>query len=118
MAQVIHWVPMKAGAAVGGRKIVHLTGNNQVAQAVAATQDQIGISGRESVAKDGTVEVAISGIAEVILGGTVAAGNYVAADANGDAVAASTAKDEVVGFCVVGGADGDIGEVLIAPHTI
>jgi len=117
MAQVTHWAPMKAGAAIGARKICQITGNNQAAQAVAASLDLVGVSGSRAVAANDTVEVALSGIAEVELGGNVAAGAWVTADANGDAVATTGDDAGVVGICIVGGADGDIGEVLIAPGT-
>lgn len=115
--QVIHWVPLKAGAAIGARKIVQVSGNREVAPAVAASLDLIGVSGSRAVKENETVEVAISGIAEVVLGGNVAAGTWVTSDANGDAVATTADDAGVLGICINGGADNDIGEVLIAPGT-
>ena len=118
MGQVTHWAPMKAGAAIGARKIVQMTDNNQAAQAIAASDDLVGVSGSRAVAANETVEVAVSGIAEVTLGGNVSAGALVKADASGDAVATTTPGERIVGICIVGGADNDIGEVLLAPGSV
>ena len=118
MQQVIHWAPFKAGAAIGARKIVQIASDGDAEQAVAATSAMVGVSGSRNVASGETVEVAISGIVEVKLGGTVDEGNWVKADANGDAIAVSADRQGTLGICVVGGVDNDIGSVLIAPgHT-
>jgi len=116
MQQVTHWAPFKAGAAIGARKIVQITSDGDAEQATANTKGLIGVSGSRAVAKDGTVEVAISGIAEVQLGGSVEEGAFIKADGSGDAVTAS-AGNGIVGICVVGGVDGDIGSVLLAPGS-
>lgn len=118
MQQVTHWASFAAGAAIAARKIVHIASDGDAEQAVAATSALIGVSGSRAVPSGETVEVAIAGIAEVKLGGTVDEGNWVKADASGDGIAAGTDKQGTVGICVVGGVDGDIGSVLIAPGFV
>lgn len=118
MAQVTHWAPFKAGAAIGARKICQIAADGDAVQAVAATKGLVGVSGSRGVANGETVEVAVTGIAEVVLGGTVEEGAFVTADANGDAVATTTASDGIVGICVKGGVDNDIGEVLLAQGSV
>lgn len=59
----------------------------------------------------------IAGIAEVLLGGTVAPKDYVKVDATGKAVTASGAEvaaGKAVGQCVVGGDSGETGAILLA----
>jgi hypothetical protein len=56
------------------------------------------------------------GIAQVELGGTVAAGGKVTTDVNGKAVAAATGN-VVLGTCIVGGASGAIGAILLTPNV-
>lgn len=116
--QVTHWAPFKAGAAIGARKIVHIAADADAEQAVAATKGLVGLSGSRAVKSGETVEVAISGIAEFICGATVEEGAFVTSDANGDGIATTTAGDGIVGICVVGGVDGDIGEVLLAQGSV
>ena len=118
MQQVTHWAPFKAGAAIGARKICQIAADGDAQQAVAATKGLVGVSGSRAVANEETVEIAIAGIAEVELGGTVEEGAFVTSNANGDAVATTTAGDGIVGICVVGGADGDIGSVLLAQGSV
>ena len=118
MQQVTHWASFKAGAAIGARKIVQIASDGDAEPAVAATTAMVGVSGSRAVKAGETVEVAIAGIAEVKFGAAVDEGNWVKADANGDAIPVSADRQGTVGICVVGGADNDIGSVLIAPgHT-
>jgi len=58
-------------------------------------------------------QVAISGVAKVLLGGTVAAGDEVTSDATGRAVVATTG-DVILGVCTIGGAVTEIGSVQLA----
>lgn len=55
--------------------------------------------------------VMTSGVSFIILGGTVAAGDAVSTDAAGKAVKA--ADGAVLGVCLVGGAAGEIGSILL-----
>lgn len=55
--------------------------------------------------------VMTSGVSFIMLGGTVAAGDAVSTDAAGKAVKASSGA--VVGVCLVGGAAGEIGSILL-----
>jgi hypothetical protein len=61
--------------------------------------------------KEATIQIA--GVSKMILAGTVAAGDWVKVDAAGKAVATAVAGDEVVGICLVGGAVGNTGSVLL-----
>lgn len=118
MQQVTHHAPFKAGGAIGAHKIVHVAADGDVEQAVAASTGLIGVTGREATAANDTVEVAVAGIAEVKLGAAVNPGSLVKADANGEAIATSTAGHGIVGICVRGGADGDIGSVLLSQGSV
>lgn len=59
--------------------------------------------------------VAIDGKTKILLGGTVAAGAEVAADANGAAVTAATGNI-ILGTCTEGGAVGEIGSMIFQPR--
>ena len=114
MSQVTHWVPRRATAAIAAHRIVDAAG------AVAATTAAgvIGVSGSRAVASGETVEVAIAGIAPVEYGANVDAGDMLRADGTGKAVGTTTAGHRIVGIAMVGGVDGDIGEVLVAPGSV
>lgn len=57
--------------------------------------------------------VRILGISKVIAGGTVAVGDWLTSDANGKAVATTTAGDYVIGRSLNAGSSGDIISVLM-----
>lgn len=111
-----------AGGAIPARIIVkpHSTAGEVVAGA-AATDKLIGISTEVAAASGDRVDVFLSGIADVIYGGNVAAGDLVTADASGYAVAAAPAagvNNRVIGTAMVTGVSGDIGAVLICPGSV
>lgn len=119
MSQVTHWTPLKAQADISARRIVEVIGADDAAQQAAANNDAlVGVSGSRAVETDETVEVAISGIAEVEYGANVTRGALLTSDASGKAVATSTAGHRVVGIAMWSGADGDIGRVLISPGSV
>lgn len=60
---------------------------------------------------DEPCNVMTEGVSFIILGGTVAAGAQVEADANGAAVTLSTGV--AAGLCLVGGASGAVGSILL-----
>lgn len=78
--------------------------------AVGVLQDDPRAAGRPAV-------IAISGVVKVRAGGTIAAGAAVASDADGDAIAATTAGHIVLGTAIVGGASGEIISVLFQPRN-
>lgn len=67
----------------------------------------------ESVAGD-SVDICESGIAEVLCGGAIAAGDIVGADATGRAVKVTSGV--ALGIALTAGTEGDIAEVRIVPH--
>jgi hypothetical protein len=111
-----------AGGAIPARIIVKADSTaGQVVAADAATDKLIGISADVAAASTDRVDVFVSGIAEVIYGGNVAAGDLVTADASGYAVAAApaaTVNNRVIGTAMVAGVSGDIGSVLICPGSL
>jgi hypothetical protein len=62
--------------------------------------------------------VALSGITKVKIGGTVAAGDSLAATTAGVAIATTTDGNRAAGIALEGGASGDIIEMLVAPHFV
>lgn len=122
MSQVTHWTPRKASAAIGAFLIVAGTGTHtadgSVVQANADTSKALGVSGSRAVVADETVEIAITGIADVKYGGNVAVGDLLTSDSDGKAVATTTAGKRVVGIAMAAGVDDDIGEVLLAPGSV
>ena len=85
---------------------IALTGDGLAADGVL--QDAPGAADRAGC-------VAIGGITKVLLGGTVAKGAQVASDANGKAVTSAT-SDIILGRCVEGGDDGQIGSIIFQPR--
>lgn len=107
-----------AGAAVAARRIVKFNGTaNTVVQAAAAADKVIGVSDLGADAAGETMDVILTDIALVEYGGTVAAGDLLAADAAGKAVVAADGN-RTIGVAMVAGVSGDIGSVRIAPGTV
>ena len=66
------------------------------------------------------IDVILSGIAEVAIGGTVAAGEPLQAGPQGDAVKFAAPQDSdirAIGLALAAGVAGDIGQVLVAPFV-
>lgn len=103
------------GAAIGGNRIVKFdAADGTVILATAATEGFVGIADDNgAAATDDTVDVVMEGIAEVKLGGTVTRGAWLTSDANGAAIATTTAGNEVIGRALESGVSGDIRPVLI-----
>lgn len=59
----------------------------------------------------------VRGVTKVLLGGTVAAGDRVTSNSDGAAVTESTGDNLTHGICLVGGASGEIGTILLQPLT-
>lgn len=58
-------------------------------------------------------DVVLSGIAEVEYGGEVTRGAWLTADADGKAIATTTAGHNVIGRALISGVAGDIGSVFL-----
>jgi len=99
-----------AGAAIDKNKIVMFgSDDDSVIHATAATDRPVGVS-LAAAASGARVDVALQGVAEVKLGGTIARGGDVTSGAAGvgvDLVAAATIKSSI-GRAMAGGDSGDI----------
>ena len=111
---------MTAEAAVESNRIVkHGAADTGAIQATAASSKMFGVSNQYGAAASGDdLDVVVSGIAEVELGGTVAAGDLLTSDAVGKAIATTTAGNRIVGVAMTGGVNGDIQSVLINPGSV
>lgn len=102
-------------ADIAGYRVVKFgTTDALVAQASAAADNTIGVSNMIGAvaADDDTVDIVMSGIAEIEYGGTITRGAKLTCDANGKAIAAAT-TNSVIGIAMVSGVAGDIGSLLI-----
>ena len=115
----------KAEAAIHARRIVKLGASNgdalcaNVASATTIAARPIGVAAELDVPEGVTVDVHLAGIADCIAGAAVTRGSSVKADAQGRAIATTTAADFVVGIALAEAtAAGDIIPVLIAPQRI
>ncbi|MDO5625017.1 MAG: DUF2190 family protein [Pseudomonadota bacterium] len=105
----------RAQGAVAKRRLVALAAATGLAvQASAATDAIAGVSTDIDSPDGRPCDVIRSGIAPVVYGNTVTAGQPITSDAQGKAIAA-TAGQRIVGFAEVSGVAGDIGAVHIAP---
>lgn len=102
-----------ATTAVGQYLLVRATSGG-AGLATAATDPLIGVCDSPKGAAQGeAMDVVLSDIAQVRYGGTVAAGDLLTSDAQGRAIATTTAGQRVVGIALVAGAVDDIGSVLL-----
>lgn len=105
-----------AGGTVNECRIVKWGASDREAiQATAASEKFAGVAGlpkgTTAVAGD-SMDVIKSGVADVTYGGTVAAGDFLTADAQGRAVVAAVG-DFIIGVAQVSGVVGDLGGVQI-----
>lgn len=111
-----------AEAAISPYRIVKFgAADGQVLQAAAATDLLVGVCESVGPAINERCDVVKSGIADVELGGTVARGGPITADATGKGVAAAPGAGlnvRIIGFAEVSGVAGDIVPVLIAPGVM
>src|SRR5690349_13265873 len=107
-----------AGGAITKRRICKVGAADGAAlQSSAATDFHIGVALDISAASGERLDVVMANaIAEVDFGGTIARGASVTSDASGKAVTATTGQ-RAVGWAEVSGVSGDVGTVIIQPHT-
>lgn len=111
----------EASAAILAFRIVRfsdVSASAKIATGAAATQPLIGTTGQLGGDIGDMVDVTLSGLGDVQLGGTVTAGAYLTSDANGKAVAATTAGQRIVGQAHAPGVADDIIPYLCAPGTL
>jgi hypothetical protein len=95
-------------------RFVKVVGAHQVGLCTAATNEQcIGVMQNKPQVVGQAVTVAIHGISMVQAGGTIAAGNIVKSDANGQAVAGTLGTDNPLGIAIGSAASGQLVPVLL-----
>jgi len=95
--------------------------DDTLSQATASTEEIVGVFQHTTSAVGDEVRVMLDGISRVVLGGTVARGNYLTSDANGKAVAAAPGAGVnayVIGQALASGVAGDIIPVHIEKTRI
>lgn len=111
-----------AEAAVTKRRIVKLgTADGKVLQGAAATDAIFGVSTEIDAAINERCDVHLAGMVEVEVGGTIARGDPITADANGKAVKAVPAtgvNNRIVGWADVAAVSGDVFDMLLAQGQI
>jgi hypothetical protein len=111
-----------ADAAIGKYRIVKFgAADGGVAQAAAATDLLIGVTGRVAPVLGERVDVSRSGILEVEYGGAVTRGDLLTSDASGRAIVAAPAAGanvRTIGVAEVSGVLGDIGSLLVVPGVM
>jgi len=90
---------------------------NEVVKATAPTDPLIGAINILGGQPGMTCEVARVGVSEVQLGGTVAAGDPITSDVNGQGVLA-VAGDRIIGFAETAGPAGAVIPYIIAPGQL
>ena len=95
-------------------KIMSVNSSGQAARA-NATDLPIGVLLNKPSVAGQAATIAWSGVAKVVAGGAITAGARVKADANGAAIAATTAAQPVLGIALATAASGDVIPVLVNP---
>lgn len=106
-----------SGAFVKRRLVVHGASDGLAAQAVGGSALLIGVTTDVGASEGDHVDVIRSGLAPVVYGGAVAAGDPLTSDATGAAVPAE-AGDFFIGYAEVAGSAEEIGSVWIAPGQL
>jgi hypothetical protein len=110
-----------AEAGIAAFTIVKVGANDLGAlQAAAATDKIIGVTTEIAAVTSEPVDVVFAGIAYVKLGGTVARGDILTSDTNGNAITAAPAagtNNRTIGIARVSGVVGDVAEVMLALGT-
>jgi hypothetical protein len=108
----------KAQAAIAACTIaVFGAADGQVLAAAAATDKLMGVTTDIAAALGERCDVILGGAADVLYGGAVTRGDPLTADASGRAVTAAPAAGSnvrIIGFAMVSGVLGDIGQVEIS----
>lgn len=112
-----------AGGAIGENRIVRPGATvGQMVVASAASDKLMGVCCQPGGAASGErVDVALGGLPLLVLGGTVAAGDPITADANGAGVIANPAagtNNRIIGFAYEAGVSGDFIRVRMAPGVM
>ncbi len=122
MGQLVAVRSFVAEAAISANRVVTFGAtDDNVLTAVAVTSTLIGIVEGVSPVLGERVDVVMTGIADLQIGGSVTRGGYITVDAQGRGVAAAPAagvNNNVIGVALQSGVSGDIIPVLISPGRI
>lgn len=108
-------LPAAADLSAAQFKLVTVNASGQAALA-NTTALVVGVLQNKPTAAGQAATVAFAGVSKVLAAGNITAGARVTADANGNAIAATTAGDAVLGVALAGAASGDLFPVLINPY--
>lgn len=108
----------KAEAAIAAFTIVKMgSADGQVLAAAAVSDKLMGITSDVGPAINERCDVILSGIADVLYGGTVARGDLLTSDASGRATTAAPGagtNNRIIGIALLSGVVGDVGQCYIA----
>jgi hypothetical protein len=108
-----------AAAVIGAYLIVKAgAGTNDAVISTAATDRHLGTADELDTPLGEMVDISIAPISNVRLGGTVAAGDLLTADANGRAIATTTPGHRYIGIAEQAGVANDVISYLRAPGLI
>jgi hypothetical protein len=113
----------QASGAIGARRIViaNADGTVSIAGAGGAATALFGVNAELDLADGDFGDIVKIGIADLVFGGVVAAGDPITSDVNGAGVKAAPAAGtnvRIIGFAEVAAAAGDIAQVRIAPSVM
>lgn len=98
---------MEASGAIRKYRLVKVSGDNTIAEC-DGEEVSIGASIDAASASGDVLDVQVTGIAKVEAGGSVTAGDFVNADADGKVVTEATNLKYASGIAIFGGDSGDI----------
>ena len=116
--QSLTCISAEAGSDLSAKqyRFVDMASDAAVDAVSAAGGDAIGVLQNAPLAGE-AASVAVMGVAKVVAGGTITAGDRVQSDANGEALTAASG-DIVLGRALKGGAAGDVLEILLVSAHI
>lgn len=105
-------IPANADLSASPYHFVDINSSGKIAVVGTAGAKAVGVLQNTPAAADADAIVGITGISQIVAGGTIAAGAKVQSDDDGTALTAASG-DHVLGTTVTGGDAGDILEVLL-----
>jgi hypothetical protein len=112
MAWTGKYLGKKSTTAVAAYRFVAVSGSNTIKQSALATEPIVGSSSEVSCALGEMTDFTREGLPSITLGGNVTAGDRLTTDANGKAIATTTAGNYVGGIAMQSGIADDIIDYL------
>lgn len=100
-------ITYSAGAAITGSQVVELVGDRVIAPAVAGSAKVVGVAAFDAAVGD-NVTVFSGGVQRPVASGAIAAGDRVAAAAEGTV---ATAEEDTIGLALAATADGALAQI-------